>query len=213
MKFCQVNNYKVLFVINNNILAINIKNKLLDMGIEGDAITPHMLLNIKISNQESEDSTEESRRIKHDYNVDEFDVIIYEEIYFNESHILQSLYRFMQTHSDKIFLANGDENQLPTPQDPVIPSKKAEYINIMFPNYVMLNKCQRCKDGDFNPIKSYINELKEQKFADNVIIQYVIDKFFPNQYTNQINQFNKQLLILTKLRIKLTLLSIITLEV
>ena len=54
---------------------------------------------------------EESERVdkkKHKFDVSKYDVIVFEEIFFNESWLLSKPYEFMLEHNNKIFLANGD---------------------------------------------------------------------------------------------------------
>jgi hypothetical protein len=106
-KYLDNNKYNGLFVINNNNLANEIKK-------EGyNSCTPYQLLGINIYCEHNENNTENNKpERKKGLDIKEFDVIIFEEIYFNEFRLLHKLYEFMLNNKDKIFLSNGDPNQL-----------------------------------------------------------------------------------------------------
>jgi len=69
---------------------------------------------------------------------------VFEEIFFNDLNILLKLYELMENNKDKIFLANGDSEQLECKEDVIDSDKKSEFVNIMFPNYIELEIIKRC---------------------------------------------------------------------
>ena len=69
--------------MNNNNLCMEIKKE------NYEAITPYQLLGINIYNENNE-TTKINK-----FNIEDYDLIIYEEIYFNEFKILHKLYEFM----------------------------------------------------------------------------------------------------------------------
>lgn len=131
--YIKNNNLNGLFVINNNNLGLEISK-------DGFTyITPHLLLNLEIEGQDKS-----ANKYVKKIDLEEYDVIVFEEIFFNDLNILLKLYELMQNNKDKIFLANGDSDQLECKEDVIDSDKKAEFINIMFPNYIELEIIKRC---------------------------------------------------------------------
>ena len=114
------------------------------------------------------------------FDITNYDVIIFEEIYFNDFNILQKLYDFMLNNNDKIFLANGDPEQLECCREIITLNKKIEYINIMFPNFIDLKIIKRCDAEQLYKIKEFLENNKD-KLYDNEIIKYIIKKYFINK--------------------------------
>jgi hypothetical protein len=172
-KYLDKNNLKGIFVINNNNLAMEIKK-------EGyDAITPYQLLGINIYNENNE-TTKINK-----FNIEDYDVIIYEEIYFNEFKILHKLYEFMINNNDKIFLANGDPLQLECCEDVISINKKIELVNTMFPNNIDLKIIKRCDSDIIYKIKKLI-ELNKDLDDDTELIKYIVNKFFKHKLIKDI---------------------------
>ena len=69
-------------------------------------MTPHKLLGLDHIGEINE--TEKKKK----YDVSKYDLIVFEEIWFNDGFILEKLYMFMLDHPEKMFLANGDACQL-----------------------------------------------------------------------------------------------------
>jgi hypothetical protein len=131
-KYIKNNNLNGLFVINNNNLGIEISK-------DGFTyITPHLLFNLNIEGNESE-----QKYIKK-FDINEYDVIVFEEIFFNDLNILLKMYDLMINKTDKIYLANGDVEQLECKKYLIDEHKKVEFVNIMFPNYIELEIIKRC---------------------------------------------------------------------
>lgn len=170
-KYASMNNLKSLFIINNNNLAMEIKK-------EGyDAITPYQLLGLNIYNENNE-------HIKK-FDITDYDVIIYEEIYFNEFRLLHKLYEFMINNNDKIYLANGDPNQLECCQDVISINKKIELVNIMFPKFINLQIIKRCDSDIFYKIKKLI-ELNKGLDNDKDLIEHIVKKYFSHKLIKNI---------------------------
>lgn len=171
-KFLDKNNYKGLFVINNNNLAMEIKK-------EGyNSITPYQLLGLNIFNENNENIKK--------FNIEDYDVIIFEEIYFNEFKLLHKLYDFMLNNNDKIFIANGDPNQLECCQDVISINKKIDLVNIMFPNFINLKIIKRCDSDIFYKIKKLI-DLNKNENNDNDLIEFIVNHFFKNKLIKDIS--------------------------
>ena len=168
------NELKGLFIINNNNLAIEIKK-------EGfDSITPYVLLGCNINKDDFENKND------YKFDIEQYDVIIFEEIFFNDFNILQKLYDFMLNNNDKMFLANGDSAQLECCRELITLNKKIECVNIMFPNYIDLKIIKRCDAQQLYIIKEYIEENKDD-LTDNEIIKYIINKYFKNKLIKDTN--------------------------
>ena len=175
-KFLDDNNYKGLFVINNN----NLSNEIRKEGY--DAITPYILLGCSICTDEYENET------KKKFNIKEYDVIIYEEVYFNNYMLLHKLYELMLENNDKIFIANGDPRQLECCQDKITLNKKIDLINIMFPNYINLKIIKRCDSNIFYEIKRILDKYENFKGDrdDAEVIEFIIERYFKNKLVSDI---------------------------
>jgi len=151
-----------------------------------DAITPYNLLGIVINNEE-EDNDEENKKIKR-FDISSYDVIIFEEIYFNEFDILLRLYEFMLENKDMIYLANGDPNQLECCQDKISISQKIKCVNTMFPNQIDLKIIKRGDSKELYEIKQLIELNKE--LEDKLTIEYIVNKYFKNRLIKDIKETN-----------------------
>ena len=181
-KYIKNNNLNGLFVINNNNLGIEISK-------DGFTyITPHLLLGLQIEGQETEN------KYTKNINLEEYDVIVFEEIFFNDLNILLKLYELMENNKDKIFLANGDSEQLECKEDVIDSDKKSEFVNIMFPNYIeleIIKRCgclskQDCIDKKCNSsimylINDYIKQNKNSNITDKEQIDYIMKTFIKKE--------------------------------
>jgi hypothetical protein len=128
--------HKVLFVCPTNKLAINNKgitiNKLFGFGMTDD---------IKMAKFDDSD----------------YDVIVFDEIYFYSIGMLQKIRRYCENNTDKIILATGDMNQL-EPIECMGNNINTDYldscIDVIFPYEVYLQENKRLKSEDDKVIKA-----------------------------------------------------------
>lgn len=121
---------------------------------EFECITAHKLLGLNQRNEPTLTGT------MHD--VSAYDTIIFEEIFKQSPDILFKIYKYMQYHKDKQFLANGDPYQTGpvgyTGHD--ADNKMMKIINVLFPIQIRLTQSKRLKrkedqdklDGLFNAL-------------------------------------------------------------
>ena len=120
---------------------------------------------------------------KFDYS--EFDVIVFDEICFNNSYVLAKIKDFVdQNWKDKFILATGDAKQL-APIKALTNTKKHEvYMNectdTIFPQHIYLEECKRLGEKDRDKLKSVFYDIFESKLD----LVEVINKYF--EYTTDI---------------------------
>ncbi|MFM7980639.1 MAG: hypothetical protein ACKPKO_15100, partial [Candidatus Fonsibacter sp.] len=72
----------------------------------------------------------------------DYDVIVFDEIYFADIHMLSRIKKYSETNLDKIIIATGDTNQLETVSELSNTISYAEYadhcIDTMFSNSIFL---------------------------------------------------------------------------
>lgn len=69
-----------------------------------DCITTHMLLGLGCNDQQN--------KKKRSYNIDEYDCIVFDEIFLNSPNMLTKIKKFMISNNDKKYLASGDIYQI-----------------------------------------------------------------------------------------------------
>jgi len=136
-----------------------------------------------ISHSGENEESENSRL--HRFNIEEYDMIVFEEIFFNDSEILEKLYNFKLQNTSKFYMANGDSCQLEI-QEKLTIAKKTEYIKKMFPHEVLLKKIKRCENGNekYYEIKKYMEENKDRN--DSEVLQEIIKKYFSDRLSDTI---------------------------
>ncbi len=130
-------NKKMLIVCPFNNLCCELRNE----GFQ--AITLHKLLGLRMTD-ENEDV--EGKAFK----IDEFDIIVFDEIYLYPVSKLEKINKFIERFkSKKQIFATGDEYQLPPIDELNVDNIKAYYNGIikkMFLNQISLKENKRCKD-------------------------------------------------------------------
>jgi hypothetical protein len=138
----------ILIVCKFNALCIERRN-------EGfSSITLNKLLGIGFDGSNEKNMKE--------YDIDEYDVIILEEIGLYDTYNLVRIKQYMEKHKDKRFLANGDVFQLaPIEFDlNVIDTTKyyKKIIDKIFPNQILLKHCKRCDTNEDNKLVDEISK-------------------------------------------------------
>ena len=109
-----------------------------------DAVTTYELFNLKFT----DDRPQCDGVAKMD--LDDYDTIVFEEVYCNNIFMLSNLFRFIQ-NTNKTVIANGDVFQLkPVKYEELCnnteyDSHYRKVISYMFPHAVMLHQNKRCK--------------------------------------------------------------------
>jgi len=155
--------HKVLFVCPTNKLAINNKgitiNKLFGFGMTDD---------VKMTKFDDTD----------------YDVVVFDEIYFYSVGMLQKIKRYCDNHLDKIIIATGDMNQL-EPIECMGNNIDTNYldtcINFIFPYEVYLQENKRLKTEED---KALLKQLKHDIFNIELSETDIIKKYF--QMTDKI---------------------------
>ena len=155
--------HKVLFVCPTNKLAINHKgitiNKLFGFGMTSD---------IKMSKFDDSD----------------YDVIVFDEIYFYSIGMLQKIKRYCENNIDKIILATGDMNQLEAIEclgNNIDKNYLDTCINLIFPYEVYLQENKRLKTEED---KAILKQFKNDIFNTELSVVDIIEKYF--EMTNKI---------------------------
>ena len=114
-----------------------------------------------------------------------YDVIVFDEIYFNDVHKLARIRKFVIDNPDKIIIATGDTSQLPPIEQYTNQKTYSEYadecINMIFKNEIFLlqnkrlktledqQKLKTIKEDIFNKGKGIIATLKQHfKFTKDI---------------------------------------------
>ena len=126
---------------------------------------------------------------KFDYS--DYDVIVFDEIYFHNVGKWALIWSFCKNNPDKIILATGDTKQLKNPEtisNTISFEKYADHcIGLVFKNCIMLCECKRLKaEEDRNKLK----EIKRLIF-NNEPIQNIIEKYFGWADGSEICENNK----------------------
>ena len=165
--------YRVLFVCPTNKLAQN-------NGVNG--VTINKFFGMTINNEESLSKIDASQ----------YDVIVFDEIYFVEICKLSKIKNFVDNNKDKIIIASGDTSQLEPINDYSNQKKYDEYadecINSIFPYEIYLTENKRLKSDDD---KTKLKQIKKEIFDVNIPIMTTVNKYF--KYTTDITQSRKNI--------------------
>ena len=158
--------YKVLFVCPTNKLSQ-----------QNNGVTINKFFGLTINNDETLNKIDTSQ----------YDVIVFDEIYFNDIHKLLKIKNYVQNNSDKIIIGTGDTSQL-EPLTELSNVKKYnkyadECINIIFPYEIYLCENKRLKT---NEDKEKLKQIKKDIFNKKINIMTTINKYF--KYTTNITQ-------------------------
>ena len=147
------NNKKVLFICPWNTLCFKLKR-------EGfDSETLDKVLGLIYNGDDFKQGK--------NFNVEEYESIVFEEIFLYDTFKLQKIKEFMEKHRKIRFYANGDENQNKPIETLSISNKKDYYNNIvssMFPRFITFHDNKRCKDiEDAKKMKDITNKIRNAK--------------------------------------------------
>jgi len=147
---------------------------------------------------------------KKKFDISDYNMIVFEEIYFNNGIIIEKIYNFMIKNNNKIYLANGDPEQLDI-NDILTTKKKIQYINQIFPNYVTLKINKRCNSSKIDDIKDYIvnnNNLQDKDIIYNIVHNYFKPQIIDNIKTSRgLTYYNKTKITLNDIIHKINLKS------
>lgn len=128
-------------------------------------------------------------------NYNDFELVIFEEIYTINSNYLLCVHKFMQKNTDIMTIVNGDMDQLTPIHEKLSDKKRDELINYLFPNHIYLKISKRfTHDKRFNAlgnlIKKNMNECIEKQ---RECAQYIVEELFNNQHITQINSLDTKI--------------------
>ena len=114
-----------------------------------------------------------------------FDVIVFDEIYFNSIPVLARIKTFVEKNPDKIIVATGDEHQLQGVVDITNTQDYRTYLDScikqIFKHYIYLEECKRLtNEEDRIKLKSIYHDI----FKTDMTIKQIIEKYF--KYTEEI---------------------------
>ena len=155
-KYLENLGYKVLFVCPTNKLVQNNKD---------NGVTLNKFFSIGLT---------EDTKLKQ-FDDSDYDVIVFDEIYFANVYLLARIKNYIDNNLDKIILATGDTCQLET-IDPISDQKDYDKyfnycINTMFPNEINLTENKRLRTKED---KDILKQLKSDIFNKSIPIKNTI---------------------------------------
>eukprot|EP00438_Fugacium_kawagutii_P014503 Skav208988 [mRNA] locus=scaffold395:76378:79443:- [translate_table: standard] len=156
-----------------NVIFVCPTNKLLQ-SFEGDAVTVNKFFGIGFGTVKLDE-----------FDFSEFDVIVFDEVYFSNLNVYSKMKQFVQRNQEKIIIATGDCMQLKPVQELTNTKDYHEYadeiIDNIFPNKIMLKICKRLsKQEDRDKLRDIMDDI----FINKLPINKLIEKYF--SYTNDI---------------------------
>ena len=159
------NGYRVLFVIGTNNLT---------QEVSGEAITVNKFFSINFG---------EEKLQPFDYS--EYDVIVFDEIYFNDTYKLYRIKEFIKNNPDKIIIGAGDVCQLEPVADTTNTKDHEEYMNDcidqMFKYNIWLKICKRLKSEE-DRVK--LGSIRRDLLETDKPIKEIVEGYF--RYTDKI---------------------------
>ena len=161
----QIQDKKILFVTPTN-------NLNQECGMQAETI--NTFFSIQVGEEKLKD-------FDHSF----FDVIVFDEIYFNSIPVLARIKTFVEKNPDKIVVATGDEHQLQGVVDITNTQDYRTYldgcIKQIFKHYIYLEECKRLtNEEDRIKLKSIYHDI----FKTDMTIKQIIEKYF--RYTEEI---------------------------
>ena len=161
----QIQDKRILFVTPTN-------NLNQECGVE--AVTINTFFSIQVGEEKLKD-------FDHSF----FDVIVFDEIYFNSIPVLARIKTFVEKNPDKIIVATGDEHQLQGVVDITNTQDYRTYLDScikqIFKHYIYLEECKRLtNEEDRIKLKSIYHDI----FKTDMTIKQIIEKYF--EYTEEI---------------------------
>ena len=175
--------HNVLFVCPTNRLAQKYKQR---------GVTANKFFGIGFRKGEDGDEEEEVKNeiMVKIFDCNEYNVIVFDEIYFSSVRMLAKIRKFCSDNPDKIVVATGDTSQLP-PVTPYTNTKEYagyadECINIIFPNEIYLKENKRLKTKeDRDKLEQIFNDI----FNPNVSLKKTVKRHF--KFTKEHTTSNK----------------------
>ena len=137
---------------NKNILFVTPTNNLnQECGVE--AITINTFFSIQVGEEQLKD-----------FDYSSYDVIVFDEIYFNSIPVLARIKTFVEKNPDKIIVATGDEHQLQGVVDITNTQGYRTYLDScikqIFKHYIYLEECKRLtNEEDRIKLKSIYHDI------------------------------------------------------
>ena len=151
--YCKEYNKKALFICPWNSLCFSLRSQ------GNESLTLDKVIGLRFTGEDYENVKS--------CDVEEYEVIVFDEIYLYAIDKLEHIYNFMKKYENKKFYATGDEHQLKPIQDGInnIENKKQYYnkiISSMFPCSITLHDNKRCKSKeDQEKIKQITKLIRE----------------------------------------------------
>lgn len=154
-------NHKVLFIVPNNELALEIKKQ----GF--DAMTAHSFFGINHNEQNTH---------KKNISLIDYDTVCFEEVYQYKKSILKRVDMFINEHPNIKFVATGDNAQNKAIEEDDDADKDNDYIiNMIFNNQINLKISKRLSNESD---KQKLNKLKDQIFNLDLDISKIMKEHF-----------------------------------
>lgn len=157
--YCKENKLKTLFICPWNSLCFNLKSK------GNDALTLDKVIGLRFDGNDFKKGKE--------YDVEDYDVIVFDEIFLYSTCKLQNIKEFMDKHKKIRFYATGDENQNKPIETLNISNSKVYYNNIiseMFFNSITLHENKRCLlKEDREKMKSITDAIRTSKCKQDAL--------------------------------------------
>jgi hypothetical protein len=170
----------VLFVCPTNRLAQKYKQR---------GVTANKFFGIGFSKGEEDEKSKNEFVVKI-FDHSDYNVIVFDEIYFSSLRMLAKIRRFCSDNPDKIVVATGDTSQLPPVEQYTNTKEYAVYadecINIIFPNEIYLNENKRLKTKED---RERLEQIYSDIFDPNITLKKTIKKYF--KFTKEHTTSNK----------------------
>jgi len=164
--YCKENKISALFICPWNSLCFNLKSK------GNDALTLDKVVGLRFDGANFKQTKE--------VDIEEYDVVVFDEIFLYDTYKLQCIKEFMHNHSEIRFYATGDEHQNKPIETLNVVNSKVYYNNIissMFENSITLHENKRCKTKeDQEKIKFITDAIRNSKNKNEAIA--VMKKYF-----------------------------------
>ena len=157
-----------------NVLFVCPTNKLVQKYGK-EAVTVNKFFSIAVGDEKLE---------KFDYSG--YDVIVFDEIYFNGLRVLNRIREFVENNQDKIIVATGDGKQLKPVSELTNLQEHEEYadncVDKIFKYNICLKVCKRLrKEEDRKKLENIYIDI----FENNIKVRELVEKYF--KYTSDMN--------------------------
>ena len=157
-----------------NVLFVCPTNKLVQKYGK-EAVTVNKFFSIAVGDEKLE---------KFDYSG--YDVIVFDEIYFNGLRVLNRIREFVENNQDKIIVATGDGKQLKPVSELTNLQEHEEYadncVDKIFKYNIYLKVCKRLKkEEDRKKLENIYIDI----FENNIKVRELVEKYF--KYTSDMN--------------------------